>query len=130
MSFARALGWRVSSRKWHDKVTTELLFASYLEFAKLRGERRLLGRESLGRFLTSMGLEASRWRNGIVGEHFVDEVGVHGGSTRKAKLVRHPDRPPGYLLGDLAAARAGFVNATSLEITWEDGVAPDAGETE
>ena len=74
----------------------------------------------LGRFLMSMGLEPSRWRNGIVGEHVVDEVGVHGRNTRIAKPVRHPDRPPGYVVGDLATARASFVAATCLPVTWED----------
>jgi hypothetical protein len=108
---------------WYPKISTELLFASYLEFAKARGERRPLSRESLGRFFATLTAPAGRWRNGVVGEHMVDVENLHGGTTRKAALIRQ-GRVCGHTVGQLQQARADFTRVTGLAITW-DGGAPD-----
>ena len=104
---------------WHEKVATELLFASYLEFAKGRGERRILTREGLGRFLAGLNAAPCRWRNGVVGEHVVEEV-EYGRRERKTALVRQ-DRPPGYDLGALDMAREAFIKTTGLDVSWDSG---------
>ncbi len=119
--FRSRLGLEAELAVWHDKVTTELLHASYVEFAKAHGERRILSREWLGRFFTTLGNKGIRCRDGIVGEHLADEANLHGGTSRKAKVVRQ-DRATGYSVGDLAAARDAFTDLTSLAITWDDGV--------
>ncbi len=115
------LGLEAEFAVWHDKVTTEMLHASYVEFAKAHGERRILSREWLGRFFTSLGNKGTCCRDGIVGEHLADEANLHGGTSRKAKAVRQ-DRATGYSVGDLAAARGAFSDMTGLAIIWDDGV--------
>lgn len=119
--FRSRLGLEAELSNWLDRVTTELLHASYVEFAKARGERRILSREWLGRFFTSLGNKGTRCHDGIVGEHLTDEANLHGGTSRKAKVVRQ-DRATGYSVGDLAAARGAFTDMTGLDITWDDGV--------
>lgn len=118
--FRTRLGLEDDFATWHDKVTTELLFTSYVEFAKTRSERRLLARETLGRFMVSMGCRLVQWRNGIVGEHLTDEKNIYGGTSRKAKTV-HQDRARGYLVGGIGSARDAFVSATGLAIVWDGG---------
>jgi hypothetical protein len=107
---------------WHSTITTELLFASYIEFAKSRGERRILTREGLGRFFASLGAETDRWRNGTVAEHLAD-VETLNGVTRKAKVVK-AKRAYGYKLGDLTKARDDFTHCTGLAVEWESGTDP------
>jgi len=84
--FRSRLGLEAEFANWPARATTELLFASYIEFAKAHEERRVLTRESLGRFFAKVGAEAGRWRNGVVGEHLVDEPNVHGGTNRRSRL--------------------------------------------
>jgi len=120
--FRSRLGLEAEFATWQDKVTTELLHASYVEFAKAHGERRILSREWLGRFFVGMDAPAGRWRNGVVGEHLADEANMHGGTSRKAKLVRQ-DRATGYHVGDIGLARAAFTEATGLAVMWDGGVA-------
>jgi hypothetical protein len=72
-----------------------------------------------------MKAEPIRVRNGIVGEHLTDEVGLHGGTERKAKPVRAA-RPNGYVLGDLDTARAAFQHTTELSFARDSD--PPAGE--
>lgn len=122
--FRSRLGLEAEFAAWHAKVTTELLFASYVEFAKARGERRILSREALGRFFVGIGAKAGRWRNGVVGEHLTEETNMHGGKSRVAKLLRR-DLPTGYQFGDLDVARTGFVQETGLTITWDGGSQED-----
>ncbi len=119
--FRSKLGLEAEFAVWHAKVTTELLHASYVEFAKARGERRILSREWLGRFFTSMGNKGVRCPEGIVGEHLTDEVNQGGGTSRKAKVVQQY-RPTGYSVGCLVAARGAFSDLTGLAVTWDDGV--------
>ena len=56
---------------WHDDAATELLYASYSEFAEGRHERHPLTREDFGRFVVSLGAKP-RPRNVVVGEHIAD----------------------------------------------------------
>lgn len=120
--FRSRLGLEAELATWQDKVTTELLHASYVEFAKARGERRILSREWLGRFFASIEAPPGRWRNGIVGEHLTDETNMHGGSSRVAKLVRQ-ERATGYCFGTSQQARDAFTQATGLDVAWDGGPA-------
>ena len=109
---------------WMSSISTQLLALSYAEFAKSRGERRPLSREALGAFFKA-NLQATpvRLRNAIAGEALMDVDNIHGGTSRKAKPIRHP-RPPGYVVGDLEQAREAFIHYTGLRMEW-DGGAPD-----
>ena len=118
--FRSKLGLEKEFAVWRPKISTELLFASYLEFAKAAGERRLLTREGLGRFLTTLTATASRWRNGVTGEHLSEVDTSFGNSGRKAALVRQ-SRPTGYNFGQLDQARVDFTKATGLAVTWDSG---------
>ncbi len=118
--FKSKLGLEEHFAVWHEKVTTELLFASYMEFVQARRERHPLGRETLGRFLVSLKAEPKRWRSGIVGEHMKEEQNSYGGKERRAALVAQ-ERATGYMLGDLDTARGRFVEATGLSIVWDGG---------
>lgn len=114
--FRSRLGLEATFAQWLDTVATELLFASYMDFATARRERHLLTREHLGQFMRRMGAAAIRPRNAPTGEHQVDEP-TGFGSQRVARAIIHP-RPPGYHLGTLANARASFAAATGLQIEW------------
>lgn len=118
--FRSRLGLEQDLAVWHDHISTELLSSSYIEFAQARGERRLLSREGLGRFFATLKAEARRWRNGVVGEHVADVDNLHGGTSRKAALVRQ-DRVHGYTFGSLDQARADFTGQTGLAVTWDGG---------
>ena len=105
--------------EWHETITTEVLFASYSEFAKAKNERHTMAREAFGRFMISMGGKASKPRNAVVGEHITDVlINQHGDTTRKAALIKK-ERPNGYSFGNLMAARAAFTDATKLPVEWE-----------
>jgi hypothetical protein len=125
--FKSRLGLEEDLAKWWGTISTELLFASYVEFAHMRGERRPLSREGLGRFFAALKAPPKRWRNGVVGEALRDEDNGHGGISRKAGLVRQ-DRAHGYSVGCLPSARAAFVGLTGLSITWDSGATDDADE--
>ena len=127
--FRSRLGLEAEFASWSARATTELLFASYIEFAKAHGERRVMTREGLGRFFAGLGAKAGRWRNGVVGEHLVDEPNVHGGTNRKAKPVHQP-RSHGYLVGELAGARQAFAETTGLSIAWDGGLAEGLEDAE
>jgi hypothetical protein len=103
--------------EWYDVVTTELLFASYQEFAKNRYERFPLSREAAGKFLRQFG-EPTKMRTAVVGEHLVDADTDTGGSRREAQTDTR-DRTHGYRFGPLNAARAAFTSHTKLTIEWE-----------
>ncbi len=123
--FRSRLGLEDDFADWDERVSTELLFASYSEFAKKRGERRPLTREGMGRFMVSMTAEPARWRNGIVGEHLANQKNAYGDITRKAEVITQP-RVHGYDIGDLAFAREAFARVTSLAVSWDAGVSPEA----
>lgn len=115
--FRSRLGLEEEFAKWAEKVSTELLFASYMEFASARHERHPMSRETLGRFLRRMRCEPRRLQDFVVGEHITEVAGPFG-TTRGAKVVTHP-RPPGYSLGTLDAARTAFTDCTGLNVDWE-----------
>jgi hypothetical protein len=121
--FRSKLGLEKELSTWLSPITTELLFASYIEFAKGRNERRILSREELGRFLTGLDAAPRRMRNAIVGEHIADVAGAWGDTTRKAETVK-ADRPTGYSFGTLTDARTQFTTKTGLDVAWDDGTDP------
>jgi phage/plasmid-associated DNA primase len=102
--------------RWHDLVSTEILFDSYQDFAKSRNVRHPMTRVSFGRFMTTMGCKPSRpSKDGVTGEHQVrSEV---TGLLRAEPITK--DRPPGYLLGTLEVARQAFEAHTKLPFDWD-----------
>ncbi|MCB8877599.1 primase-helicase family protein [Acidisoma silvae] len=126
--FRSRLGLEKHFAQWHDVISTELLFASYAEFAKERHERRPMTREQFGHFMRRMGGNPVRPRKGFGGEHIVDETNAFGGSARTAKPIEMT-RPFSYKTGNLGDARAAFCEATKLEVTWgTDEMFPEAAE--
>jgi hypothetical protein len=107
---------------WHDVLSTELLYMSYMEFAQQHRERHPLDRESFGRFMARMKCRHGQFRGLIVGEHMEDNLG-----RRQANAIRQKDRSYGYRLGKLDIARAGFIAATNLPVDWQDNVSEDGG---
>lgn len=122
--FRSKLGLEEHFAQWHETVTTELLYASYTEFADKRRERHPLSRENFGRFMLDQGAKATRPRNVAVGEHITD-VQSSFGTTRAAAVVKHP-KPPAYHLGTLEAAREAFTRNTGLPIEWPAAATEDA----
>jgi hypothetical protein len=80
---------------WNEWLSTDTLYRSYEIYARENHERRPIGREDFGKFLNDMGCRALRPR-------------AIGAETR----------PRGYTIGRLDDARAAFVKATKLEISW------------
>lgn len=118
--FKSKIGLEKHLSQWFSLISTELLFASYTEFAKERRERNPMSRESLGSFMVKKGYQRNRFsKDGVVGEHITDEPNSFGGMSRVARPIEKP-RPHGYLLGALAEARAAFCEQTSLKINWSD----------
>jgi hypothetical protein len=110
---------------WHEAMTTEVLFASYSDYANSRNERRPMAREAFGRFMVGMGGTAIKPRNAVIGERIADVVrNQYGDTSRKAELIKQ-DRATGYQLGTLDQARADFSKATGLAPTWPMDNAPD-----
>ena len=124
--FRSRLGLEADFSTWHSTISMELLFASYTEFAKAKSERRVLSRELLGKFFAGLGAAPKRWRNGVVGEHILEEQNMYGGVTRKAKLVT-TDRTTGYVVSALSRARADFLQHTGLSIIWDLGAEDEDG---
>ena len=81
------------SGEWREFVSTDELYASYIEFAERRRERHPLQREKLGKFVRRMGAKSARPRGN--------------------------DRACGYQLGSLSLARETFAAATKLSVEWE-----------
>ncbi|MFL5281561.1 MAG: primase-helicase family protein [Rhodopila sp.] len=108
--------------EWHGAMTTEVLHASYSEYAKSRNERHLMAREAFGKFMVRMGATPVRPRNAVIGEHIPNphEFGV----PRRATLITRP-RATGYALGTLAQARAAFTAKTGLAQVWPTDDAPE-----
>jgi len=114
--FRSRLGLESFFGQWHEEVTTELLFSSYVEHAERRRERHPLTRETFGRFMVSLGAAQKRLQDAATGEHITDTQTPFG-TSRKAELIR-ARRPPGYRLGTLSTARAAFSAATGLSVDW------------
>ena len=118
--FRSRLGLEKHFATWHDTVSTELLHASYMEFAKDRRERHPMNREHLGQFMRRMRCSAVKPRNRLIGEHITEEVSKYGETIRAARPIEHP-RPPSYAVGTLAAARDAFCETTGLTMEWDPG---------
>jgi Family of unknown function (DUF5906)/Primase C terminal 2 (PriCT-2) len=116
--FQSQLGLEELFGKWHEVVSTELLFTSYTKYARAHGERRLMSREALGKFMRRMMGRARRPSDAYVGEHLVDEFNGVGGTQRKAKPITKA-RPPAFALGTIEGARDAFSKVTGLAIEWE-----------
>ena len=120
--FKSKLGLEEVFGVWDEgSCSTELLLASYREFAKDRNERRPANRVQLGKFMVKMGRIASRRRGGIVGEHRIAKKDATG---REAEPFTKPN-PSGYRLGDLSLARAAFEEKTKIVIEWDGGTVDD-----
>jgi hypothetical protein len=116
--FTSKLGLEAYFAKWDEKVSTELLYASYKAFATDCRERHVLSRETFGRFMTkTVNARPRRLSAAAVGEHLVDVDNPYGGTTRKAQANVQP-RPPGYELGDIEACRIAFEVKTGLTFDW------------
>jgi Family of unknown function (DUF5906) len=120
--FASKLGLEIHFQKWHEEVSTELLFASYSAFSEKRRDRHPMSRETFGRFMTNtVKAQSRRLRDAVVGERLADVETGYGGTTRKAEAVRAA-RPTGYHLGLLGSCRTNFATETGLKFAWpEDG---------
>ncbi len=116
--FRSRLGLEHFFGRWEEEATTELLYASYTEFAERHRERHPLSRERFGCFMVSLGTKPKRLSSAAIGEHVAD-VKTPYGTTRKPQVALHP-RPPGYHLGTLETARAAFTTMTGLPIDWQD----------
>ena len=100
--------------EWMPAVSTELLYASYVDFSKERRVQERLSREDFGTFMRNMNGKPTRPAKLIVGEHRVDCA-----PARLRAEVVYKQNARGYYLGDLSEARAGFLIATNLTVDWE-----------
>ncbi len=115
------LGLEAYFSEWREEETTEVLFASYSDFAAGRRERHPMAREAFGRFLLRVGAKSIRVRNAVVGEHIADVVtNQYGDTSRKAELIHKVVRSTGYSIGTLGLAREAFTAATGLAPDWPD----------
>jgi hypothetical protein len=114
--FDSRLGLEDDWQKWHEFLPTEVLYASYLAFAERRRERHPLSREFLGRWIREQGGAQKNRPQGrhAVGEHMVDAT------TRRVAELLMCDRPRGYHLGSLEAARNAFADTVGFGIDWDD----------
>jgi hypothetical protein len=104
--------------EWHDVVTTEVLFASYTEFAKAKNERHPMAREAFGTFMGHIGATPARPRNAVVGEHTADVPYNQYGDTKRMNALVKQDRATGYHLGTIGQARDAFCDTTKLTVEW------------
>jgi hypothetical protein len=98
---------------WHEFVTLNILYASYLEFAKR--DRHPKSREDIGKILSTIGYLPSRPRNAVIGER----------RNSHQEPVQICKRSRGYQLGSLETARHLFDAHTKLSVEW---VPPDQEE--
>jgi hypothetical protein len=118
------LGMEAYFGGWHEVMTTEVLFASYTDFAKAKNERHPMAREAFGVFIRRMGATPAKHRKGVVGEHVADvTINQHGDTKRLSELVRQA-MATGYKVGTLEAAREAFQNDTKLPVDWGSAI-PD-----
>jgi hypothetical protein len=110
------LGLDIYFAQWHEMLATDLLYNSYLDFA--RREHNPMPRESFGRFMTRLGGKWCQRRNMVVGEHITDAIDDRGRSRREAAVFRQP-RAHCYRFGPLRVARQAFVKHTKLPVAWE-----------
>jgi len=95
---------------WNECVSTRLLYASYERFMEKKRSNFPLGRESLGKFLISVGFKKKR---GKALDCDIDE------GDRKVTAFKINTDANGYRFGMLKAARKLFEKKTGLKIDWE-----------
>jgi hypothetical protein len=100
--------------QWVDRVSTNMLYESYLEHFKRGRNYHPITIEGLGRFIVRMGGQGRKYRNLQISETFDG--------------VKMPARTPGYLIGTLDQAREAFRAAVKFEMDWQD--APEETEKE
>ncbi len=115
--------------EWHIKITMELLYSSYEQFASKRRDRQPADRERLGRYLTELGAMPQRTRNGIVGEALQQSLNPDGSHTRLKWMPMKAPRPTAYVVGDLQAARDIFTKKKNLSVNWDGGAADEDDDT-
>ena len=114
--FRSKLGLEKHFAEWMPEVSTELLFASYTEFAERRRERHPLSRETLGRFMRKMEAQPKRLSPAAGGR--APDGRVH--SVRECASDRQGSRAPAT-----ARVRAGRPPPCPGSILRDDG--PDGG---
>jgi hypothetical protein len=102
--------------RWHEWLSTEILFDAYVDFAKSRNDRYPMARVSFGKFLSDMGCQPRRVSGSdVIGEH---QVRSDYDGLLRAELIKK-DRPHGYRLGALDQARQAFESLTGIPFTWD-----------
>jgi hypothetical protein len=117
--FRSRLGLEDYFGRWHEMVTTELLYASYAEFAERQRERHWLSREDFGKRLRKLGARPTRPKRGVIGEHITEASTGFGHTARVAEKIEK-DNPMGYRLGVLTEAREAFTRAIGVQTDWQD----------
>jgi hypothetical protein len=112
---------------WHDQMTMELITKSYEAWMRKHGMRPGM-RVVLGKFLSKMGPTTQVGAKRLpadtpIGEDMV-EVELPGGPTRREpkpiyKTGTTDNRPFGYALGTLEAARKRFEEVTGVDVNWD-----------
>lgn len=108
-------------RKWMPKMSTELLYESYIQYAQQRHERRPMSLEAFATFFKN-DLKHEKIRldkSGIVGEHVNNETNMYGDVKRVPRLLVK-NRPWGYKIGDLDSARDMFMRVTKITVEWDE----------
>ena len=119
--FKSRLGLEAIFGNWHPVIATDLLYESYIEFAKAKHERHPISREALCAYVVKMGGQSRRPAGKqIYGEHITDVITNQYGDTQRRAVTMDRDRPPSYHLGSLEEARASFYNETKLSVNWDD----------
>jgi hypothetical protein len=115
--FQSKIGLHSFFGEWFSRVSRELLYKSYLQFAESRRERHPISSEAMGKRLLELGCKKTRPRNAVVGEEIAEVTNKFGDPVRKAVPI-HSDRAQAYLVGDLESARIDFQIATKITVEW------------
>jgi hypothetical protein len=108
---------------WHEFLSTELLYQSYLQWCRDTNARHPKTNVQLGKMMKAM-YKAHRPR----GSYPVHEIEVVNPNERRAAVMQ--DRPYGYVVGTLTEARAAFVQKTGISFDWGDTDALEAAHEE
>ena len=120
--FRSKLGLEETFAKWMPIISTELLYASYMEFSKERREHHPMSREMFGRFMIKLGNQPTRFRNSIVGERLTAEFSNSRSPQPVVAQFAH-----GFKVGDITTARATFERISGVSFNWPDDVPDDDG---
>jgi hypothetical protein len=114
--------------QWQDFHTNGLLGESYLQWCKKTGERYPKNIVQIGHFMGERGIKAQPYRPAAgTGypirelERYDPELIKSGRSLDDAALEWRDNRPPGWIVGDLASARRAFLEKFDFEMpTWDE----------